>query len=48
MAWEFMRIDGMAFNQAIKLAGEIVAHNQVAACEAAYIDVMTLLEGVIK
>jgi hypothetical protein len=46
MAWEFMQVDGMAFDEAIKLAGEIVAHAQIAACEAAYIDVMALFKKV--
>ena len=46
MAWEFMQADGMAFEAAIQLAGEIVAHGQTAACEAAYADVMALFERI--
>ena len=42
MAWEFMQVDGMAFDEAIKLAAEIVVHGQVSACEAAYEDVRAL------
>lgn len=42
MAWEFMQVDGMAFEDAIRLAAQIVAHGQVAACEAAYADVMAI------
>jgi hypothetical protein len=44
MAWEFMQADGMAFDEAVKLAGEIVADCQIAACEAAYADVMALFK----
>lgn len=40
MAWEFMQADGMVFEDAIRLAAEIVVSGQVAACEAAYADVM--------
>jgi hypothetical protein len=46
MAWEFMQVESMAFDEAVKLAGEIVAHAQIAACEAAYIDVMALFKKV--
>lgn len=42
MAWEFMQVDGMAFQEAIRLAAEIVVSGQVAACEAAYADVMAV------
>lgn len=42
MAWEFMQADGMAFEDAIRLAADIVADCQVAACEAAYTDVMAI------
>ncbi len=42
MAWEFMQADGMAFEDAIRLAAEIVVSGQVAACEAAYADVMAI------
>ena len=42
MAWEFMQVDGLAFSDAIRLAAEIVVSGQVAACEAAYEDVMAL------
>jgi hypothetical protein len=47
MAWEFMQADGMAFDEAIKLAGEVVADCQIAACEAAYADVMKLFKGMM-
>jgi hypothetical protein len=46
MAWEFMQVDGMAFKDAITLAAEIVVSGQVAACEAAYCDVMALFQKV--
>jgi hypothetical protein len=46
MAWEFMQVESMAFDEAVKLAGKIVAHAQIAACEAAYIDVMALFKKV--
>jgi hypothetical protein len=46
MAWEFMQVDGMAFNDAITLAAELVVKGQVAACEAAYCDVMALFQKV--
>ena len=42
MAWEFMEVDGMGFQEAIKAAAEIVANTEAAACETAYSDVMTL------
>jgi len=42
MAWEFMQADGMSFTDAMKLASEITISTQVAACEAAYVDVMAL------
>jgi hypothetical protein len=45
-AWEFMQVDGMGFKDAIALAAEIVVKGQVAACEAAYCDVMTLFQKV--
>ncbi len=44
MAWEFMQADGMEFSKAIQLAAEIVVSGHVAACEAAYTDVMALWE----
>jgi hypothetical protein len=44
MAWEFMQFGDMAFDEAITLAGNIVAHGQVAACEAAYTNVRELFE----
>jgi len=44
MAWEFMQVDGMGFDAAIKLAAQIVVHGQVTACEAAYVDVMALFK----
>lgn len=42
MAWEFMQVDRMAFDEAIKLAAEIVVFGQVTACEAAYENVQAL------
>ena len=42
MAWEFMKVDGLAFNEAIRMAAEIVVSCDVSACEAAYEDVQTL------
>ena len=42
MAWEFMQADQMGFDDAITLAAQIVVYGQVAACEAAYVDVMAL------
>ncbi|MBS0308493.1 MAG: hypothetical protein JSS58_05940 [Proteobacteria bacterium] len=44
MAWEFMQTDGMAFEDAIRMAADIVATTQAAACEAAYVDVMALFD----
>ena len=44
MAWEFMQADGMNFADAMKLASEITISTQVAACEAAYVDVMALFK----
>jgi len=46
MAWEFMQVDGMAFDDAITLAAEIVVHGKVAACEAAYADVRALWQRI--
>jgi hypothetical protein len=46
MAWEFIQVEGMAFDEAIKLAGEVVANGNIAACEAAYTDVMALFKKV--
>ena len=42
MAWQFMKSDGLPFNEAIRLAAEIVVSCEVSACEAAYEDVQTL------
>ena len=42
MAWEFMQTDQMTFNDAIRLAAEIVVKGKWNACEAAYVDVMAL------
>jgi hypothetical protein len=42
MAWEFMKVDAMAFAEAIRLAAEIVVSCEVSACEAAYEDVQAL------
>jgi hypothetical protein len=39
-----MQADGMAFEDAITLAAQIVIGGQKAACEAAYIDVMALFK----
>ena len=47
MAWEFMQVDRMTFDKAIKLAAEIVVHGQVTACEAAYEDVQALWRKVM-
>ena len=44
MAWEHMQADGMSFTDAMKLASEIAISTQVAACEAAYVDVMALFK----
>ena len=44
MAWEFMQADGMAFDEAVTIAAQIVIDGQKAACEAAYIDVMALFK----
>lgn len=44
MAWEFMQIDGMLYDEAIKTATAIVAHYDVALCEQAYQDVRALWE----
>ncbi len=42
MAWEFMKVDEMAFADAIRLAAERVVSCEVSACEAAYEDVQAL------
>ena len=42
MAWEFMQHDGMAFDQAIKSAAEIVVQCAVVNCEASYASVREL------
>lgn len=42
MAWEFMQINGLTFQDAINLAAEIVVFGQVVQCEAAYVNVMAL------
>ena len=47
MAWEFMQVDGVAFDEAITKAAQIVAKCEAAACEAAYVDVMKLFKGMI-
>ena len=44
MAWEFMQADGMAFDEAITKAAEIVAKCAAVECEAAYADVMALFK----
>ena len=46
MAWELMQADGMSFNDAIRIAAEIVVSCKVAACEATYEDVQALFERV--
>lgn len=46
MAWQFMQGDGMGFDEAIKLAAGIVADEKIAACEAAYVDVMALFKRI--
>jgi len=47
MAWQFMRVDGMAFNEAITLSASIVAGSQLSEREAAYIDVMALFNKLL-
>ena len=42
MAWDFMKVDEMAFADAIRRAAEIVVSCEVSACEAAYEDVQGL------
>ena len=42
MAWELMKFDDLPFNEAIKLAAEIVVSCEVSACEAAYENVQAL------
>ncbi len=42
MAWEFMKVDEMAFADAIRRAAEIAVSCEVSACEAAYEDVQAL------
>ncbi len=42
MAWEFMESDGMAFQEAIRLAAEITSMCPIALCEASYAGVSTL------
>ncbi len=46
MAWEFMQVDGMRFQEAMTLAAQIVAHCDVAACEASYVNVKMLWERI--
>lgn len=46
MAWEFMQFDGMAFDEAITKAAEIVAMCNAAECEKSYADVMALFKKV--
>ncbi len=33
MAWGFMKVDGLSFDVAIRLAADIIAHSEVSACE---------------
>ena len=42
MAWQFMKSDGLPFNEAIRMAAEIVVSCDVSVCEAAYEDVQAL------
>ncbi len=42
MAWEFMKADGLPYNEAIKLAAELVSSCEISVCEAAYEDVQAL------
>ena len=42
MAWEFMKVDGLSYNKAIKLATEVVASCEISVCEGAYEDVQAL------
>ena len=42
MAWEFMKVDEMAFADAIRREAEIVVSCEVSACESAYEDVQAL------
>ena len=42
MAWEFMKVDGLSYNEAIKLAAELVALCEISVCESAYEDVQAL------
>lgn len=37
-----MKVDGLPFNEAIRMAAEIVVSCDVSACEAAYEDVQAL------
>jgi hypothetical protein len=46
MAYEFMQADDMGFNDAIKLAAEIIVCGQITACEAAYADVVKLFKKI--
>lgn len=46
MAWEFMKIDGLSFEEAIRMAAEIIAYCGVTVCEAAYEDVQALWEKI--
>ncbi len=48
MAWEYMQADGMGFDEAIRMAANIVAGTQIAVCEAGYVDVMTLFTTMRK
>jgi hypothetical protein len=42
MAWEFMKVDEMAFADAIRRAADIVVSSEVSTCETAYEDVQAL------
>lgn len=46
MAWEFMQVDDMRFQEAMTLAAQIVAHCEIAACEASYVNVKMLWERI--
>jgi hypothetical protein len=46
MAYEFMQADGIPFEHAIRLAAEIVANLNVAACEAGYTKVFKLFNKI--
>lgn len=48
MAWEFMQFDGVPYSIAIRLAADIVAHCDIAVCEAAYEDVRALCAKLLQ